>query len=675
MSNEIKKKKNLTKNEKFKLLAEGKENIEKLVIPLRNHTNRNKNIGHINHKIMHLLYDPFTFVNAYTKISKNQGAMTEGVDDEGTMRLFGLVTANRIAKSIKNNKYQFKPVRRNWIPKPGKKKKRPIDVPTQSDRIVQEALRGILEAIYEPEFKTWGITTKNLNNNYGFRPGKSTWSAMDKIKKYSQRCTIAIEGDILSAYNNVDHKILLSILKKRIKDKKFLNLIKQLLKCGVMDQHRYEDSITGTPQGGIVSPLLFNIYMFGLDQYVYHEIISPIIEEGKNKCGDDATKPYRRIRYQTEVALSKFKEIKNKHKQNPNKYTKEDVKLAEKKFKKLRSIKLNTTYGNAARLERKAVYVRYADDWVLAVTCNKTEAEIYKRKIAEYLLTERKMQLDDEKTKITRVRNGYHFLGFEVRMLVTNPRRRFVLQTTAKGKVRTLKRTTQRQITIEPHSDRILNRLKMNQFCNSKYEPRARPGWLIHEEYDIVDKYNQIFRGLYNYYLPCERLTRLNRISYILQYSCARTLARRRKISMIKIFRKYGKNLEIKKEIKNTKKENKTKVVRFNTLTNLRQMETKPSTNILYDDPFRIMQYWRTKMKIYNECCICGETKNVALHHLNSVKDLKKMKKSNSYQRIRSTINRLQIPVCHKCHESITHGKYNDPKKPIEFFNEFLAKL
>lgn len=575
-------------NEKFKLLVEGKENIKKLGTPLRTHTDRNKNIGHINHKIFHLLHDPFTFVNAYTKISKNQGAMTEGVNDEGTMRLFGLATAQRIAKSIKNNDYKFKPVRRNWIPKPGKKKKkRPIDVPTQSDRIVQEALRGILEAIYEPEFKAWGITTKNLSNNYGSRPSKSTWSAMEKIKKYSQRCTIAIEGDIVSAYNNVDYKILLSILKKRIKDKKFLNLIKQLLKCGVMDQHKYEDSIIGTSQGGIVSPLLFNIYMFGLDQNIYHEIISPIIEEGKNKRGDSAAKSYRKIRYQTETALNNFKEIKKKYKQNPNKYTKKDVKLAEKKFKKLRFIKLNTIYGNSARIERKAVYVRYADDWVLAVTCNKTEAEIYKRKIAEYLLTERKMQLDDKKTKITRVRDGYHFLGFEVRMLVENPRRRFVLQTTAKGKTRMLKRITQREITIEPYSDRILNRLKMNQFCNSKYEPRARPGWLIHEEFDIVEKYNQIFRGLYNYYLPCERLTRLNRISYILQYSCARTLARRRKMSISKIFSKYGKNLEIKKEIKNTKKENKTRVVRFNTLTDLRRMEIKLSTNILYNGPFQ----------------------------------------------------------------------------------------
>lgn len=290
---------------------EGKENIDKLAFRLREHTKRNKNPGHINYKIHHLLHDPFTFVNAYTKISKNRGALTEGYNDEGVMKLFGLETATSIAKKIKNNTYKFKPVKRNWIPKPGKTKKRPIDVPTQSNRIVQEAIRGILEAIYEPEFEKWGKDTKHLSNNYGYRPGKSTWSALQTLKEKSQRCTIAIEGDIVSAYNNVDHDILISILKKRIKDKKFLNLIKQLLKCGVMDRHQYEHSITGTPRG-IVSPLLFNIYMFCFDQFVYDEIILPIINAEKGKRGDDANKAYRRARSQTDKSMKELQELKKK---------------------------------------------------------------------------------------------------------------------------------------------------------------------------------------------------------------------------------------------------------------------------------------------------------------------------------------------------------------------------
>ena len=668
--------KKLTKEERKTLILEYQEKISSLGIRLHEFVQRNQNGIHINYKIHHLLHDPFTFVNAYAKISKNKGAMTEGYDDEGIMKFFGLNDATKIATKIKQDKYKFKPVKRTWIPKPGKKKKRPIDVPTQSDRIVQEALRGILEAIFEPEFKHWGHVTRNLSNNYGFRPSMGPWKSLDILKKYSKPCTMVIEGDIVSAYNNVNHDILLSILRKRIKDKKFLGFIKQLLKSGIMDEKKYEHSLIGTPQGGIVSPLLFNIYLFGLDKFVFNEIILPLQKGELGKKGDDATPAYRQIRYRTNVALKRLRENKNQYKTNPTIENKEIYKTSLKEFKKLRNIRNSTQYGNIQRLKRKACYVRYADDWVLAITCNYTEAEQIKKRIAEYLETERNMQLDDEKTKITRVSKGYKFLGFEIRMLTDNVRQILKTQKSPSGKYsRVLKRTTSRMLTIEPDSDRILNRMKRDQFCDSKYEPIAKPGWLIYDDYDIVEKYGQIFRGLYNYYLPCERLTRLNRISYILQYSCARTLARRRKISKRKVFRKYGKNLTITKTIQSTKNENILRTAKFLTLTDLRRLNTKIQFNQEPIDPFRIRQYWRTKIKLYNECCLCGETEQIAMHHLNAVQNLEKTKKKNQHQVIRSTINRMQIPVCVKCNNDIKNGKYNDPKKPIEFYNEFLAKL
>jgi hypothetical protein len=501
---------------------------------------------------------------------------------------------------------------------------------------------------------------------------------MDKIKKYSQRCTIAIEGDIVSAYNNVNHDILLSILRQRIKDKKFLNLINKLLKSGIMDGKVYEHSLEGTPQGGIVSPLLFNIYMFGLDKFVYNEIIVPFLEKEDGKRGDEATPAYRQIRYKTDQSYKRLQKLKTQYKKEQTLEKKNNFKKALKEFKKLRNIRNSTKYGNTERLTRKALYVRYADDWVLTLTCSLTEAERIKQKIADYLRSQRKMQLDDEKTKITRVSEGYKFLGFEVRMLTDNVKQMLTLQKLPNGKyIRTLKRTTSRMITIEPDSDRILNRLKLNQFCNGNFEPRAKPGWLIYDDYDIVEKYGQIFRGLYNYYLPCERLTRLNRISYILQYSCARTLARRKDMSKRMIFKKYGKNLTMTKTMKSTKKENVTRTAKFLTLVDLRRLKTEINHSNQYIDPFRIRQYWRTKIKLYTECCLCGTTEQIGMHHTNAVRNLNlgKNKKKDKHQAIRSTINRLQIPVCVKCNNDIKNGKYNDPKKPIEFYNEFLALL
>jgi group II intron reverse transcriptase/maturase len=561
----IKEKKLLSKEGRKNLIEIGKKKIKKLSNKLEKHTERNKNTNHINYKIHYLLHDPFIFVNAYTKISKNKEALTKRCKDNSDIEYFGLEKAQIIANKIKNDKYEFIPVKRTWIPKPGKKKKRPVDVPTQTDRIVQEAIRGMLEPIYEPVFKKWGISPGNLSNNYGFRLKHSAWMAIEKLERYSRRCTTIIEGDIVSVYNNVDHNILLKILECRIKDKKFLKLIKKMLKSGIMDDKKFEHSLTGTSQGGIVSPLLFNIYMSGLDEYVYKEFIVPVLTKNENKKLDVESPTYSKISYETNKALKEMKKLKDKN------YKTQEFKIAQKKFRKLRAIRNKTPFEDVKSLKKGAVYVRYADDWVLALTCNKKEAEQIKIKISEFLQTERKMQLDKEKTKITRASEGYKFLGFEIRLNIKEPKLARVLQKHKKGNyTRTLKRTTSRQLTIEPDSDRILKRLKLLKFCNKNYEPRGKPAWIVYNEFQIVQKYDHVFRGIFNYYEPCQRLTRLARISYILQYSCAKTLARRKKISMRQIFTKYGKNLHVELKIQGTK-EKKIRRVEFTNFTKLRK--------------------------------------------------------------------------------------------------------
>jgi len=412
MKKEIKEKKEkiiLDKQEKKEFIKISLERIEKLGYQLKRHTIRNSDTSHINYKIFHLLTDPFTYVNAYTKISKNRGALTEGYEDDQTTVLFGLDKAEKIAKKVKEGTYKFKPVKRTWVPKPGKTTKRPLDVPTQSDRIVQEAVRGVLEAIYEPEFVKHGEETKDLSNNYGFRPNLSCWSAIDKLKKYSRRCNIVIEGDIVSAYNNVNHDILLKILRKRIRDEKFLKLIIGMLKSGIMDDNRFEHSLNGTPQGGIVSPLLFNIYMLELDRYIYEEFVNPIMmqneKEGKT---EQSSYLYNKARWAVDKTRKEFLKAKEAYETNPRISNKKQLQETKKKYKQARMKRLNTAYGKVERLPKGAVYVRYADDWVLAITATEDEATQIKNKITEFLETQLKMQLDVEKTKITRTPSGYN---------------------------------------------------------------------------------------------------------------------------------------------------------------------------------------------------------------------------------------------------------------------------
>jgi len=554
------------KKERKQLLKQEQKRIQKLSKKLNYHTGRNKKTDHINYKIFYLLHDPYTFVNAYGKISKNQGALTKGYEDEEPIKYFGLANAEKIVKLIKSGQYKFKPVKRTWIPKSVKKTNRPIDVPNQTDRIVQEAIRGILKAIYEPVFIEQGIKTNDLSNNYGFRPNLSTWSAIEKLELYSKRCNTIIEGDIVSAYNNVDHNILIDILKQRIKDKKFIDFLKEMLKSGVMDDGRFEHSLNGTPQGGIISPLLFNIYMLGFDQYIYEEFVAPILEENQHKLTTVESKAYGRIRRKVNKSLIELKEIKQKR---PN--DKKIIKKKLKEFKTLRNLRNETPFSDVTRLKKGAVYVRYADDWILALTCSKLEAEQIKTKIFEFLQNHRKIQLDEEKTKITHASKGYKFLGFEIRLNTIKPRIKRVLQRDKNGNyLRPLWRTTSRMITIEPDSRRILNRMKLLKFCNNEYEPRAKAAWLLYDEFQIVQKYVRIMRSIYNYYRPCGRLTRLTNISYILQYSCAKTLARRKKMSVRNIFDEYTTRMKVSITIRGTKKKT-IREVEFLTLTDLKK--------------------------------------------------------------------------------------------------------
>lgn len=656
----------------------GLRDIEERSRHLREHTRRNLDTAHVNYKIQHLLYDPFTFINAYAKISKNKRALTEGINEKRTIQLFGLEKASILAEKIKQNRYEFQPVKRTWIPKPGGEKKRPIDVPNQADRVVQEAVRGILEAIYEPVFQEFEKKNEYRSSNYGFRPNKSCWSAIEKLTLHSKRCNIILEGDIVSAYNNVDHGILLQILKKRIRDKKFLKFIEKMLKSGIMDSGRFEHSLNGTPQGGIVSPLLFNIYMHEFDKYIYEQCIIPIQEENKNleKKQEVRSRKYSQINYATKKARLEY--VKNRELYRTQGGC--SNKSLTKKTRKIYRLKLkeqqNTPYNEISKLERGATFVRYADDWVLALTCSNKEALETKDKIKKFLKDHLKMELDDKKTSVTFASKGYKFLGFEILRQSTKSKIMMVLQKDKTGNhVRLAKRTTSRLITVEPDSDRILKRLRLLKMCTQAGFPKGNPSWTMYDEFQIVQKYAQIMRGIFNYYKPCERFGRLYKISYILQYSCAKTIAIRKKISMAQVFKIYGVSLTVKKTIFSTKSE-KPVIQKFYDLTQLRKMEKgKLHTKLTSEspDPFRIKEFWRTKFKIFNECCICGSMNNIQLHHINSIASMKK-KKDNAAA-IRSQLNRLQIPVCHVCHKDITHGKYSDPQKPIQFYNEFIAKL
>jgi hypothetical protein len=221
---------------------------------------------------------------SYDKLKKNKGALTPGSANITADSTSETIIEN-LHNSLKTNTFQWNPVNRIEIQKPGRAPgvKRPLDLPDFTDKLVQNNILMILSAIYEPEFEYVGL-------NYGFRPKKSTNSAIKKIRLENNDKDVAIEGDIVGAYDNMQHPIFIKILRKRIRDEKFLQLIYTALKAGFMKEKSYYDTFLGTPQGGIHSPILFNIYMNEFDKFIKTNI--PIIIEKWNQP---------RLQYSTEA--------------------------------------------------------------------------------------------------------------------------------------------------------------------------------------------------------------------------------------------------------------------------------------------------------------------------------------------------------------------------------------
>ena len=231
-----------------------------------------KEPGHQFENLYGLLCNEVWLRVAHHTVNTNQGRETAGIDGE-TMSTFngdleGHLT--RLQEKLKAKTFEPMPVKRVYIPKPNSEKKRPLGIPTLLDRIVQEALRMILEPIWEADFSV---------HSYGFRPNRSTYDAMTYIGKRlasnaGQSYQWSIEGDIASYFDTIPHRRLMKAMKKRVADRNIRDLLWKFLRAGVMQQGTIKETLTGTPQGGIVSPLLANIYLHELDRYIESKYLS-----------------------------------------------------------------------------------------------------------------------------------------------------------------------------------------------------------------------------------------------------------------------------------------------------------------------------------------------------------------------------------------------------------------
>lgn len=570
-------------------------------------------------------YDNFVNIDLYKLMLKENAllagyerikskATTPGVENK-SLDGFSRIRLERLREGLRNESWIPSPARRIYIPKPGKAEKRRIQGP--EEKIVQATMLMVLEAIYEPIF---------LSTSYGFRPNMGTHDALRSIDQNYDGMVFAIEGDIKGMYDNVNHPTLVTLMEKRIKDDRFMRLVWKMLKAGYLEAGKLKPDI-GTPQGSIISPILTNIYLHELDLFMHTRSLDVPIPNNKIR-----TPPYRDID-------NRMKVIKSALRKNDFVTQSRDDYLKELKILKLKSLGIFLYCDPSNRVN----YTRYADDFIIGIAGSLEFANNLKEDIGKFLAT-LGLTLNMEKTKVTDIGKDFaFFLGHRIR-IDTSTKFAYVRP---KGKPRYLKRVTGKLVSIEPPILRIVQRLAAKGFCDHTGVPICKSLWITQEDNQIVQNFNATIRGIFGFYSGVKKRRYLQKIWYILKFSCALTFARKHRCSLNKVFLKHGRLLRV-----NFGPSGEKQVMLYQ--PSLKEGDRKWQVGRKFDDPYRLIPVRVSKTKVFEDCCICGAPSS-EMHHIRHVKD----SKQGFLTHIMGLINRKQIPVCIECHDSIHSGRYD----------------
>lgn len=557
---------------------------------------------------------------AYQNLYANRGAGTVGITND-TADGFCDEKIQKIIDSLADGSYRPTPARRTYIEK-ANGKLRPLGIPTFTDKLVQEVLKMILEAVYEPIF---------TNNSHGFRPNRSCHTAIRTIKKDFTGMRWFVEGDIKGCFDNINHQVLVEIIGKKIKDARLIQLIWKILKAGYCEQWEYHATHSGTPQGGIVSPMFANIYLHELDLFILD------MANGFNKPATrDYSPEYSKMQWQIEKVNQQIKKADEKQK----------AELVKKK-RELRKKLLKTPFSS--QTDKTMKYVRYADDFLIGVKGSKADCVEIKRKLSEFISGKLKMELSDEKTLITHSNTHARFLGYDIRV------RRNGQTKNVNGIVkRTLNNIVELNIPLEDKIMKFLfNNKLVKQSMNGNCYPIVRTEMLHCTELEIVSSYNAELRGICNYYALASNYDKLNYFAYLMEYSCLKTLAAKHQSSIRKITRKY-KDGNGKWGIPyQTKTGGKIAYFADHTKCKSGKDMVDTITQIAFKN-----RYSRTtfdKRLAAKQCDICGitEAEQYEVHHVQKVKDLKG---KALWEQIMIAKRRKTLVVCHDCHKKIHNG-------------------
>lgn len=568
---------------------------------------------------------------AYQNIYASQGNMTQGTDGK-TIDAMSLSRIDGIIASLKDESYQPQPSRRTYIPKKNGKM-RPLGIPSFDDKLVQECVRLLLEAIYEGSF---------AKTSHGFRPNHSCHTALNQIQVCFSGVKWFVEGDIKGFFDNIDHEVMIGILAERIKDDRFLRLIRKFLKAGYLEDWKYHNTYSGTPQGGIISPILANIYLDKLDRYM---------EELKTQFDKGA----KRAVYSETYELEKKRGVLAKKLRNA--ITEDERQMLSEKIREIDRRKLTMPYSDPFDASYKRLqYVRYADDFLVGVIGSKEDAVAIKEQIKAFVADILHLELSDEKTLITHSKKKARFLGYDI----------YVRHSTAtkRDKIGRLCRHLNGTVCLEMPTEIMQRKLldygamtiERTVYGKSNWKAKARYHLKDNDDLEILDQYNSEVRGFRNYYRIANNASLASSFGYIMQYSMFKTFATKYRTSMRKMIAKLrmGKDFGVRF----TDKKGKQKIRLFynegfarKSMQKTAAIDAIPNT-AKYSSRTSLMDRLST-----GQCELCGKTDgDIEIHHIRKLKDLK----GKSYwERYMIARNRKTMALCLDCHRKLHNGKLN----------------
>lgn len=576
-------------------------------------------------RLYRLLFNENLYALAYQMMSKKTGNMTKGTDGK-TISGMSIKRIQSIIDKLRDESYHPHPAKRIYIPKKNGKQ-RPLGIPSFEDKLVQKVIQMILESIYEGSFEKC---------SHGFRPHRSCHTAMASIMEGFDGTRWFVEGDIKGFFDNIDHDIMIAILSERIADERFLRLIRKFLNAGYLEKWTFHKTFSGTPQGGIISPILANIYLDKLDKYVV-EYISKFNKGDKRKRNPE----YKRISSRKDKRVKKLKSEEDAEKRS---ILIEEIKFHHKEMQKLpATLDMDEDF-------RRMRYVRYADDFLIGVIGSREDCVTIKEDIKKFLLDKLKLELSDEKTLITHGHDHAKFLGYEVTIRKSEKTRKG-----SKGlPKRSLDHKTVVLLPLEVMKDKLMEYKAMKIIVENgkeKWESTSRPYLRSNDDLEILNRYNSEIRGIYNYYCIANNVSILNSFYQIMKESLYKTFSSKYESTVRKIINSYTRDKIFIVQYEDNKGKKHERELYHGGFGRRKDARIDDADNL---PSYRGMQRTSLMERLKaRECEYCGATDDLRMIHVRKLKDLKG---KHEWEKLMIARRRKTIAVCESCYRKI-HGR------------------